>query len=184
MLPLPELCKHIRRQRLLLGMTQAELAQAGGTSQSLIAKLEQGRLNPSYETVRRLYNALEQRGRAAEPTAQELMQQHPMTAAPDEPLRDALQRMKAQGYSQMPVLEQGRAVGSLSERAVLERIERGESIEDLRRRPVAEIMDGGFPTVEPTASRRMLVELLRENDAVLVVAAGRMVGVVTKSDLW
>ena len=37
---------------------------------------------------------------------------------------------------------------------------------------------------EPATRRRTLVELLRDHEAVLVVREGRMVGVITKSDLW
>jgi transcriptional regulator with XRE-family HTH domain len=44
----------IRRLRLLAGLKQAELAQAGGTSQPAIAAYEAGRKSPTLATVRRL----------------------------------------------------------------------------------------------------------------------------------
>lgn len=184
MLPLVELVRHVRRQRLLLGLTQSQLASDAATSQSLVAKLEQGRLNPSYETVRRILEALERHRTGEEPAARDLMQQEPLYAAPEETLGTVLARMKSHGFSQLPVLQGGQAVGSVSEKAILERIEAGESLERLKLQRVGRGMAGAFPTVDPQTSRRTLVELLRETDAVLVTDAARVVGVVTKSDLW
>lgn len=184
MLPLDDLVRHFRRQRRVLGLTQTALAQAAGTSQSLIAKLEQGRLNPSYETVRRVHDALQALQRKEEPVAQDLMQREPVSAGPHEPLHAVLARMKRHGYSQLPILDEGRPVGSMSEGALLHHLERGADLDDLKSRPVAEVMQPAFPSVQPDASRRLLVELLRENEAVLVLRAGRLAGVITKSDLW
>lgn len=184
MLPLQEVVRHVRRQRILLGLTQAELAKAAGTSQSLIAKLERGRLGPSYEVVRRILEALDASARQEEPAARELMKRNPVAAEPGERLGKALERMKRHGFSQLPVVDVGRPVGSLSERDILGRIEAGEDIGSLRQRPVQAVMGPTFPTVDPSVRRRVLVELLRDQDAVLVVQAGRLVGVVTKSDLW
>lgn len=184
MLPLSELSRHVRRQRRLLGLSQARLAKDAGTSQSLIAKLEQDRLNPSYEAVRRILEALDRHTKADEPTAADLMQREPVTARPGEDVGDALARMKSHGFSQLPVVDGDRPVGSLAESVVLEHIERGDGLDALKRRPVQAVMRSTFPVVDPTTSRRVLVELLRENGAVLVMDGGRVIGLVAKSDLW
>lgn len=184
MLPLAELARHIRRQRRLLGISQARLAADAGTSQSLIAKLEQGRLNPSYEAVRGILAALDRHLRTEEPVARQIMQVEPVYAQPEEPLGDALARMKSHGFSQLPVFDDGTPVGSLSERCVLARLDQGARLEDLKIESVRRIMEGSFPVVDPTTSRRVLVELLREHAAVLVMDQGRLSGLVTKSDLW
>ncbi len=184
MLPLDVVVRNIRRKRVLLDLSQAELARAAGTSQSLVAKLERGRVNPSYETVRRIVEALERVGAAEEEQAGRLMQRNPVWAEPDEDLGEALARMKERGFSQLPVLDRGVPVGSLSESALLERIEEGADLAALKRQPVRMVMGDSFPTVDPETPRPALVELLRRAEAVLVVHEGRMVGVVTKSDLW
>lgn len=183
-LPLDEVVRHVGRQRRLLGISQSQLAKDAGTSQSFIAKLERGRLSPSYEAVRRVLDAIEAHTRREEPRAKDLMQTDPLWARPGERVSDALARMKERGYSQLPVLDRGRPVGSLSESILLELIERGEGIEDLKRGPVRDIMGPGFPTVEPGTRRRLLIELLHDHPLVLVVQEGQVTGVVTKSDLW
>jgi predicted transcriptional regulator len=183
-LPLEAVTRQIRRQRILLGLTQTELAKAAGTSQSLVAKLERGRLSPSYEVVRRLVEALDARAATEEPDARSLMQSRPIWVEPAERLGKALERMKSHGFSQLPVVDLGSPVGSLSERAVLGRIEAGAELEALKRQPVKSVMGPSFPTVDPRTRRRTLVEILRDNDAVLVMDAGKVLGVITKSDLW
>lgn len=183
MLPLEDVVRQIRRSRLQADLTQADLAKAAGTSQSLIAKLERGRLNPSYEVVRRLLETLDRLATDREPVAGDLMNTQPIFAEPGEALGRALDRMKKNGYSQLPVVDRGQPVGSISESAILALIERGSELEALRRQPVRLSMTSGFPTVEPSTRKRTLVELLKDQDAVLVVREGKLVGVVTKTDV-
>lgn len=44
----------IREARRRAGLTQRELAERAGTTQSAIARVESGRVDPGFETVRRL----------------------------------------------------------------------------------------------------------------------------------
>jgi len=44
----------IREARRRAGLTQAQLAELAGTTQSAIARLESGRTSPSFDTVRRM----------------------------------------------------------------------------------------------------------------------------------
>lgn len=184
MLPLSDVVRVIRKSRIQLDLTQSDLAREAGTSQSLVAKLERGRINPSYEVVRKLLETLDRLSRHEEATAGDLMHQRPTTADPGEPLGRALARMKEKGFSQLPVVDDGQPVGSVSESAVLQLIEKGGDLAALKKQPVRAAMRASFPTVEPQTRKRTLVELLRDHEAVLVVREGRLVGVVTKSDLW
>lgn len=184
MLPLPEVVRFIRKTRVHLDLTQADLARAAGTSQSLVAKLERGRLNPSYEIVRRVLEALDRVQGQEEETAADLMHEKPVVAEASESVGKALGRMKERGFSQLPVVQGGQPVGSLSESVILQAIEQGTAIEALKKQSVRAVMGASFPAVEPQTRKRTLVELLKDSQAVLVVREGRLVGVVTKSDLW
>lgn len=184
MLPLDEVIRQIRQQRRLRGISQAQLAKDAKTSQSFIAKLERGRLNPSYEAVRRVLETIETYARAEEPRAKELMKIDPMSVRPAERVSDALARMKSHGFSQLPVLDRGRSVGSISESLLLDLIDRGDELEGLKRGPVRDIMASSFPSVALDTRRRVLIELLHDNGMILVVENGQVAGVVTKSDLW
>lgn len=53
-----DIASSISSARTLAGLTQEELANRAGTSQSAVARLEQGGGNPSIDTVRRLVEAM------------------------------------------------------------------------------------------------------------------------------
>src|SRR5688572_1068030 len=53
-----ELIQAVRRRR---GLTQAELARLAGTSQPVVSAYENGRRDPTYETLRKLVEAAGER---------------------------------------------------------------------------------------------------------------------------
>src|SRR3989442_8819263 len=59
----------IPRTRKVLGLTQTALARLAGVSQSTVVKVEKRQMNPSYDIVRRIMNALETEVRRQEKKA-------------------------------------------------------------------------------------------------------------------
>ena len=57
MKPVMELAWTLVEARNSAGMTQAEVAEKMGTTQSAIARIESGRASPTMETVRRFFHA-------------------------------------------------------------------------------------------------------------------------------
>ncbi|MHA1431033.1 MAG: helix-turn-helix domain-containing protein, partial [Candidatus Freyarchaeota archaeon] len=53
-LPTPEDIKRLRKK---VGLTQTELAEKAGVSQSLIARIESGSVDPRLSTLQRILNA-------------------------------------------------------------------------------------------------------------------------------
>lgn len=176
--------RHIRQQRRLLGITQATLAKDAGTSQSFIAKLEQGRLNPSYTALRDVVLALESHARKDEPTAKQIMKRKATCVQASDPVANVLQLMKRQGFSQVPVVDGDRPVGSFSESILLDCLERGDDLEALKAQPVERVMRGTYPIVDADVRRHVVVEHLRQQGLVLVMENQQVVGVIAKSDLW
>ena len=68
---------------------------------------------------------------------------------PDEKVADVLATMDEQGLTQLPVLEDGRPVGSVRENRVLAKVVRNR---DLLESKVSEVMEASFPTVDVDAS--------------------------------
>ncbi|RLE70234.1 MAG: transcriptional regulator, partial [Thermoprotei archaeon] len=52
--------KYLRELRKAAGLSQAELARRAGVSQSLIARIESGDVNPRVSTLQRILKALEE----------------------------------------------------------------------------------------------------------------------------
>jgi predicted transcriptional regulator len=175
--------ERIAERRKRLGLTQSQLAELAGVSQSYIAKLEAGKIEPSYRKVKAILDALQwvEDGRGVK--AGNIMSRDVICIKADEPVRRAAELMMRYGYSQLPVLEEGRVVGSISEKTIVERFMEGENGPTLAERPVSEVMDEAFPQVGEETPLSILTALLRVYPAVLVTMRGEIIGIVTKADL-
>ena len=65
--------EEIKKIRKKLGMTQTELANRAGVSQSLIAKIESGRIDPTYTKTKKIFAALSELEKKEEIKAEQLM---------------------------------------------------------------------------------------------------------------
>ncbi|MCL7399762.1 MAG: CBS domain-containing protein [Thaumarchaeota archaeon] len=172
----------IAKLRKMLGLTQRELARMSGLSQSLISKIERGRVNPSYEAVRRILQTLEmiRAEKDAKLLAKDICTKDVICVEVSDPLSKAINLMRKHGISQLPVLKNGRPVGSISESTIVRKLEKVRSTEI----PVNEIMDEVFPIIPEEVSLNTVRQLLHEYPAVLLQRDGRITGIVTKADLF
>ncbi len=100
--------------------------------------------------------------------------------APNDKLADALAKMNELGLTQLPVLEDGRPVGSVRENRALSKVVKNR---DLLEAPVSEVMEASFPTVDVDASSTEVTRRLQNSPAVLVEEYGRIVGIITRHDV-
>ena len=63
----------IKRVRKSFGLTQAELARHAGVSQSLIAKVESGRIDPTYTKTKKIFETLNSLEKQKEVKAGDIM---------------------------------------------------------------------------------------------------------------
>jgi cystathionine beta-synthase len=103
-----------------------------------------------------------------------------VSVGPNHKVSDALQMMKAYGLSQLPVLEDGKSVGSLREGRVMTKLL--DNI-DLLNSPISEVMDKGFPVLNEDVPIEAAAKSLRNSPAILVEEYGRIVGIVTRYDV-
>ena len=103
-----------------------------------------------------------------------------VSVTPADIVAQALEKMDDLGVTQMPVLEEGRAVGSLRENRVLAKVVRNRELLNSR---VSEVMEASFPTVDVDASSSEVARRLQTNAAVLVEEYGRIVGIITRHDV-
>ncbi|HXD30915.1 MAG TPA: pyridoxal-phosphate dependent enzyme [Pyrinomonadaceae bacterium] len=103
-----------------------------------------------------------------------------VTASPDEKVADALAKMDELGLTQLPVLEDGRPVGSVRESRVLAKVVRNR---DLLESKVADVMEASFPTVDVDASWNEITRRLQNSPAILVEEYGRIIGIITRHDV-
>ncbi len=103
-----------------------------------------------------------------------------VAVAPPDKLSEALAKMNELGLTQIPVLEEGRPVGSLRENRVLAKVVRDRHLLDA---PVSEVMEASFPTVDVDASAQEVTQRLQSSPAVLVEEYGRITGIITRHDV-
>lgn len=104
-----------------------------------------------------------------------------VTTGPKTPVADAVRIMKARGISQLPVVEDDRLTGIITESDVLSKLVDGRANLDSK---VAEVMFRNVRTVTEGAEASVLTGLFAEGLVAVVVDDARNVrGVVTKLDL-
>ncbi len=103
-----------------------------------------------------------------------------VSALPTDRVAAVLAQMDELGLTQMPVIEDGRAVGALRESRILAKV-LGDR--DLLEAPVTTVMDASFPVVDVDASAAEVTRMLRRSPAVLVEEYGRIAGIITRHDM-
>jgi cystathionine beta-synthase len=119
-----------------------------------------------------------------EKKARDIMHTPVYTIMDNDSIRQAVEVMKATNISQMPVLRNGRVVGSIKESNIIQRMAYGYELEKIFDDPVQTIMDNEFVTVNESTNINEVITLLHHGQpAVLVVNEGKLVGIITKIDL-
>jgi cystathionine beta-synthase len=104
-----------------------------------------------------------------------------VTVAPSATARQALNLMSTYNVSQLPVVDGGDCVGSVSEGTLTARALSDASVLE---RPVREVMETPYPVVEDAFPLESLTTLLaRQSPAALVRRNGELAGIVTRYDV-
>ena len=172
-LPTPQ---DLRTRRQELDLTQSELADRAGVSQPLIARIEGGDVDPRLSTLRRIVGALDEVAGGVV-YAEDLMHEDVVRVAPDDSVREAEKTMEKEAYSQLPVIQHGTPVGSISHGDI---IDAGEEVGD---QPVWEVMGESFPHVSPDTTVAEVRNLLEHYKAVMVTEGGNTMGIITEADV-
>jgi predicted transcriptional regulator len=179
---LPSL-EEVGRKRRIVGLTQQQLARLAGVSQSLIAKLESGKIDPSYTKVKAILDALERLQTETEFKAEEVLHEGIIGVQKNESVSKAVQTMAEHGISQLPVFDGEHSVGSISEKTIIGKVSAGKDLSQISKLPVGDVMEEAFPQVGEDAPLPLISSLLRVYPAVLISTKGKVVGIVTKADL-
>jgi cystathionine beta-synthase len=103
-----------------------------------------------------------------------------VAATPEERVADVLLRMDELGITQLPVIEDGQAVGSLRENRVLAKVLGNKELLEAR---VSDVMDASFPVIDVEANAVDVTRQLQTSPAVLVEEYGRITGIITRHDM-
>jgi len=175
--------EEVAKKRRITGLTQQKLARLAGVSQSLIAKLESQKIDPSYTKVKAIFDALERLQTETEVRADQMLHNEVVGVQKSDPVSKAVQTMAEYGYSQLPVFDGDHAVGSISEKTIIGKVSAGKDLNQVSKLSVGDVMEEAFPQVGEDAPLPLISSLFQVYSAVLISTKGKVVGIVTKADL-
>ena len=192
---LPELSK-IREIRKKLNLSQRELASKAGVSQSLIAKIESGSIDPSFIKVRQIFDAFDEEIRRQkiegkeignQLTVYDLASKGVVNVSPNQTVGEVVDRMMKGRFTQLPVMDGDRVVGAITDDRI-----RGYTIDETRSGSktydevmetfVGDIMEPPFSILNDDTSIELASLHLQREGAVLVSRKGVIVGILTSAD--
>ena len=168
-----ESLQNLRRE---VGMTQSELAIEVGVSQSYIARLERGSLDPKLSIVNKIFHVLTSQ---QSKTCGDIMTRDPKTVDARDPASVAVKAMRRRKFSQMPVIRGTQIIGIITERDIIRNLQH-----DMSELSVQAVMSPeGVPMVDETTPVDVITPLFQKYQAILVQNQGRIQGIITRSDL-
>ena len=106
---------------------------------------------------------------------------HLISLTPEDTLKKAADLFRERGISQIPILERGEMVGAVEEITIMRALRQGSAPESIRLR---EIMAKPLPRLDVGVLLEEVYRLLMAgNPAVVAVRDGRVVSIITRSDL-
>lgn len=174
----------IVKLRKQMGLTQMELADLSGVSQSLITKMEAKKVEPAYSKVKILIETLQKQERKDSKTAENIASKTVKGIQKKSTLKDAVKKIREKNISQLPVFDGEKIVGSLSEKTILQVLSESGSPNEAFAKKVSDVMDSSFPTVDAETPIELLYQTLEFFDAVIVTKQAKTIGIVTRSDLF
>ena len=175
--------KQLKRIRLQLGYTQAGLAKAAGVSQSIVAKVEAGVVDPTFKTLKAISVALNSRIVAKGKKAADVMSSPVIGVNSDARLSECVAMMKKKAFSQMPVFSGDRMVGTITEGRILDLLATAPDPAEVLNQKVRDHIQPVFASVGKDTPVEALFSLFGYLPAVMVISEEKVLGIITKIDM-
>jgi predicted transcriptional regulator len=177
---LPRL-EYIKQARIRIGITQRKLATLTGISTSMINQIESGRCKPSYETARKIFEILGSLEGQSSMKAGDICSRNLISVQKYETLNTAIDKMRSNSISQIPVFDGSRVVGILSEDGLAKSmVEKDEK--KMLNMVISMIMETPPPVVDVSTPAKALVPLVRFAKCVLISEKSTVIGIITVTD--
>ena len=175
--------RQLKKVRTQLGYTQGRLAQAAGVSQSIIAKIEAGSVDPTFSTLAAISKALNSGSRGSVKKAGEVMSSPVVGVQDSARVKDCAALMKSKGFSQVPVFAGDRIVGTITDSHIMDLLSVAPDPQKVLGARVTEHIQPVFAVVGKDTPVDALFSLFKYLPAVLVESDDKIQGIITKIDL-
>ena len=171
--------EEIKIRRTKLGLTQTQLARIAGVSQSLIAKIESKKIDPTFSKTKSIFETLDLLEHEKSVKAKEIMNKKIISVKPSDSVKEAIKNMRRNEISQIPVIDQN-VRGVISESSILDQLEQGQDIKELK---VCKVMSDAPPVISEESDIGLITNMLKYQSIILVSKYGKLTGVITKADI-
>ena len=175
--------RQLKKIRVQLGYTQGRLAKEAGVSQSIVAKIEAGAVDPTYRTLAAISKALNSRSAGRVRKAGDVMSTPVVGVQEDARLRECAALMKRKGFSQVPVFSGDRIVGTITDSHIMDALAAAPDPKKVLDDKVRDHIQPAFAVVGKDTPVDALFSLFKYLPAVLVESEEKVQGIVTKIDL-
>ncbi len=176
--------EELKKRRIKLGLSQRKFASYLGVSQSTITKIENRKLSPSYELIRKAFDIMDSFVSPQIGLAGDIAVKHVISVQDDDVISKAVQILQEHGFKQLPVRnKENHWVGSISERSISNRLLKVMNPKILLSKQVSEVMDEAFPMVAEDTPISVVIPLLQHFQALLTTRKGKVTGIITNADL-
>ncbi len=179
---LPDL-KEIKNLRRKLNIGQKELEAALEIPQATISRIENQIGNPSYSTVKKIFDYLEReriKRKKLEKNAEIIMTKKIISINSNSTIKDAVNLMNKNGVSQIPIIDSKQNIGSITAKKIQKIVTDNPEMKDAK---VDFIKELPFPEIEKDWDIKNISNLLTNYSAVLVKEFGEYIGIITDADL-
>ena len=178
---LKNLPSELRSLRKDINLTQIQLAKLAGVSQSLIARIEKGGIDPRVSTLEKILNALHF-AKGHDHRISDFATKDVVKVNVKEKLSKAAAIMNEKGISQVVIVNhRGTIIGSVREKSLTQNLlEKGISIMDQK---IEHFLDEPFPEISMSTPLEKIKSLLLDADALILIDKGHIDGIVTKADI-
>ena len=175
--------RQLKRIRTQLGYTQGALAEAAGVSQSIIAKIEAGTVDPTFNTLSAISSALRTTTTKQGKKAADVMSAPVVGVQEGDTVKRCAELMKKKGYSQLPVFNAERMIGTITDSHIVTLLSEAGDPRNLLNDKVGNHILPIFAVVGRDTPLEALYSLFRYLPAVLVETGDKVEGIITKIDL-
>lgn len=178
---LPELTE-IKRLRDKLDINQSELERDLKIPQATISRIERGIGNPSYQTVKKIFDYLEQKRiekKKSEKQAADIMTHPIIDIDCKSSVKDAINLMNEFKISQIPISSEINYIGSITAKKIQKEI---MDHPELLNAEIQLIKELPFPEIEYNWNIKNISNLLLTYPAILVKKDGKYIGIITDAD--
>jgi len=179
---LPDL-NEIYKIRRKLNISQIQLSKNLDIPQATISRIERGIGNPSYLTVKKIFDYLDHEKlnrKELEKTAKDIMVSEIVFIDIKSKIKDAVNLMNKYNISQLPLLDEHKNLGSISAKKIQKTIIDNP---ELVNATVDIIKELPFPEIEEVWDIKDISTLLTNYSAVLVKKNNKYIGIITDADL-